>query len=175
MAMDVITLGGGCFWCVEAVLQRLNGVEQIVSGYANGKIPNPTYKDVCTGTSGYVEVVQVHFNAEILPLESLLAIFMTTHDPTTLNRQGADKGTQYRSAILYTVPAQLDAANKVIASIQPYFDQPIVTEVEPLAAFYPAESYHQNYYNTNPHVGYCRVVIDPKIKKLQALYSHQMK
>lgn len=168
---EIITLGGGCFWCTEAVLQRLKGVEKIESGYANGLIPNPSYEIVCSGVSGYVEVVQVTIDTDILSLENLLKVFMTSHDPTSLNRQGADAGTQYRSGIYYHNEKQKELAEKVIKELGEVYSQPIVTELEPLKNYFSGEKYHQNYYNQNQYAGYCRAVIEPKISKLRSQYA----
>ncbi|MEO1259388.1 MAG: peptide-methionine (S)-S-oxide reductase MsrA [Bacteroidota bacterium] len=172
---QLATFGGGCFWCVEAVIQRLEGVESVVSGYAGGETENPNYRAICTGTTGHAEVVQVTYDADVISYEDLLTVFMTTHDPTTLNRQGADRGTQYRSIILYHDAAQEAAALNVIDGLQATFGHRIVTQVAALEKFYPAEKYHQDYYNRNSHVGYCRVVIDPKIKKLRDQYADRLK
>lgn len=169
------TFGGGCFWCVEAVVQRLKGVEKVVSGYSAGQTENPDYRAICSGTTGHAEVVQVTFDPQVISYEDLLTVFMTTHDPTTLNQQGADKGTQYRSIILYHDDSQKAVAEKVIDSLSSVFDRPIVTQIEALEKFYPAEKYHQDYYNNNSYAGYCRVVIDPKISKLRAKYADRLK
>ncbi|MFK7981199.1 MAG: peptide-methionine (S)-S-oxide reductase MsrA [Saprospiraceae bacterium] len=173
--MQVATFGGGCFWCVEAVVQRLEGVELVVSGYTAGHTENPRYRAICSGTTGHAEVVQVTFDANQISYEDLLTIFMTTHDPTTLNRQGADKGTQYRSIILYHDAAQKAIAEKVLQNVKLVYSDPVVTELVPMEKFYPAENYHQNYYNTHLTKGYCRVVIDPKVKKLRDLYADKLK
>jgi peptide-methionine (S)-S-oxide reductase len=169
MSESTITLGGGCFWCVEAVMLRVHGVSRSVSGYAGGTRPNPTYELISTGTSGYAEVTQVTFDPAVLPLDTLLDIFFTVHDPTTLNRQGADVGPQYRSAIFYHDEVQRLAAEAAIQRMTAagLWADPIVTEVSPLTNFYPAESYHQNYYDLHPDKGYCRVVISPKIAKFR--------
>ena len=172
---SVATFGGGCFWCVEAIIQRLKGVEKVESGYAGGQVKNPTYREVCAGTTGHAEVIQVTFDPSIISYEDLLTVFMTTHDPTTLNRQGADRGTQYRSIILYHDLDQKVIAEKVLAQVQPIYPDPIVTELVPLDIFYGAEAYHQNYYNDNTNAGYCRVVISPKVQKLRAKYAHLLK
>lgn len=164
---ETLTFGGGCFWCLEAVFQRLDGVKTVVSGYAGGDVPNPTYKQVCTGETGHAEVVQITFDPAKLPLEKLLKVFWAAHDPTTLNRQGHDSGTQYRSIILYADEAQKAAAEKSKVAAQSEFKDPIVTQIVPLKAFYKAEDYHQNYYNLNANANpYCSVVITPKLKKL---------
>ncbi len=168
------TLGGGCFWCTEAVLQRLKGVKKVEPGYANGLTPNPSYEDVCTGTSGYAEVAKVTFDIDEISYDDLLKVFMTSHDPTSLNRQGADTGTQYRSGIYYHSEAQKESAEKVIHELSSAFDKPIVTELEPLQNYFPAESNHHNYYNQNPYAGYCRAVIEPKVSKLRAKYASML-
>ena len=172
---QIATFGGGCFWCIEAVVQRLKGVKNIVSGYTGGASKNPTYKDICSGTSGHAEVVQVAFDPKVISYEDLINIFMTSHDPTTLDRQGADRGTQYRSAIFYHDEVQKATVAKVISEIKGSFPSPIVTQVSMLDVFYPAEAYHQDYYNNNSSAGYCRVVIDPKIKKLRDKYADRLK
>lgn len=161
-----IVLGGGCFWCLEAVYQRIEGIESVVSGYAGGQVENPTYEQVCTGSTGHTEVVLVTFNPEKINLKAVLDLFWMAHDPTTLNRQGHDVGTQYRSAVYYGSNEQRRVVEESVAQAQEYFSDPIVTEVAPLERFYPAEDYHQNYFNTHPFAGYCRVVIAPKLKKL---------
>lgn len=171
---EVAIIGGGCFWCTEAVVQRLNGVNKVESGYANGHIPNPTYEMVCSGVSGYAEVIKVTFNPEVISYENLLKVFMTSHDPTSLNRQGADAGTQYRSGIYYQSENQKQIAEQVIADLSSVYSKPIVTEVEPLKNYFSAESYHQNYYNQNQYAGYCRAVIEPKVSKLRAQYAHML-
>jgi peptide-methionine (S)-S-oxide reductase len=166
--LETITFGAGCFWCVEAVLERLEGVESAVSGYMGGSVDDPTYEQVCTGETGHAEVVRVTFDRSKLPLEELLDFFWILHDPTTLNRQGADRGTQYRSAIFYHSEAQRAAAeaSKAKADASGKFSDPIVTEITPASTFYEAEAYHQAYYEENPNAGYCRYVIHPKLKKL---------
>ena len=169
------TFGGGCFWCIEAVIQRLKGIEKIVSGYADGHIKNPAYREVCSGNTGHAEVVQVTFDADEISYEDLLTIFMTSHDPTTLNAQGADRGTQYRSIVLYHNDEQKKIAKKVFKNVQEVYTVPIVTELKPLEVFYEAEDYHQNYYNENQEAGYCRAVIDPKIAKLRKMYADKLK
>jgi peptide-methionine (S)-S-oxide reductase len=166
---ELATLGGGCFWCLEAVFQDLNGVERVVSGYAGGAVPNPSYEDVCTGRTGHAEVVQVTFDPAVLSYRDLLQVFFAIHDPTTLNRQGPDVGTQYRSAIFHHGPEQERVAREVITDLerQGLWDSPIVTEVTPAPPFYPAEEYHQEYFRRNPGQGYCRVVIAPKVAKFR--------
>ena len=173
---EVATLGGGCFWCLDAVFRQLRGVEQVESGYAGGSTIKPSYRAVCTGTTGHAEVVQVTFDPSVLSYRDLLGVFFTIHDPTTLNRQGADSGTQYRSIILYHSPEQRDAANEVIGELQRNgpWDDPIVTQVEPLTAYYPAEAYHQNYFANNPDQGYCQVVIAPKVSKFRKAYLDRL-
>lgn len=172
--MEQATLGGGCFWCIEAALKDIRGVETVVSGYAGGDTEDPSYEAVCSGKTGHAEVVQVTFDGEELPFADLLRIFFSIHDPTTLNRQGADVGTQYRSAI-FTHGDQEAAARDVIAEIQGQFDAPIVTEVTPLARFWEAEAYHQDYYARNPRQGYCAAVISPKLAKLRQTWAHRLK
>jgi peptide-methionine (S)-S-oxide reductase len=165
---DFIILGGGCFWCVEALYETLDGVIAVESGYAGGSVPNPTYREVCSGTTGHAEVIKVTFDPETIDLESLLGFFWQAHDPTTLNRQGADVGTQYRSIILYRNEEQKRAAEASMKAAQPQFSDPIVTEISGLETFYPAEDYHQDYYRNNKNAPYCRFVIAPKLKKLES-------
>jgi peptide-methionine (S)-S-oxide reductase len=174
---EVATLAGGCFWCLEAVFQGLKGVERVVSGYAGGSVPNPSYEAVCTGGTGHAEVVQVTFDPDVLSYRDLLDVFFAIHDPTTLNRQGADVGTQYRSAIYYHSPEQERTARAAIAEIEreAVFDAPIVTEVAPLTVFYPAEEYHQDYFRRNPGQGYCRAVIAPKVAKFRKEHLERLK
>jgi peptide-methionine (S)-S-oxide reductase len=169
--METITLGGGCFWCMEAVFAKLNGVESAVSGYCGGTIPSPTYSQVCSGTTGHAEVVQVLFNSEMISLRAILEIFFLLHDPATRNRQGADIGTQYRSAIFYHTVAQKEISLNVIAKTNGI----IVTEVTPIGVFYPAEDYHQRYYERNKNQGYCTAVIAPKMTKLHKLFFEKLK
>jgi peptide-methionine (S)-S-oxide reductase len=164
---EVATFGGGCFWCMEAEFQRIPGVKSVSSGFAGGRTANPTYEDVCTGDTGHAEVTQIEFDPQKVSYEKLLEFFWDAHDPTTLNRQGADVGTQYRSVILYGSPAQKAAAEKSKAEAQKNFKDPIVTQIVPLDHFYKAEDYHQNYYNNNTHAPYCQVVIKPKLKKFE--------
>ena len=174
---EVATLGGGCFWCLEAVYETVRGVAGVVSGYAGGDVPDATYKQVSSGTSGHAEVVQLTFDPQALPYRDILRIFFTIHDPTTLNRQGGDIGTQYRSVILYHTQEQKRAAEEVIAEIenQAIWDDPIVTSVEPLEAFYRAEDYHQNYFKNNSRQPYCQVVIAPKVAKFRKAYQKRLK
>ena len=166
---ETATLGGGCFWCVEAVYQDLKGVQQVVSGYAGGTVENPTYQQVCTGATGHAEVAQITFDPNIISFEDILYVFWRTHDPTTLNRQGADVGMQYRSVILYHNEEQKAIAEKSKreTDASDLWPNPIVTEIAPLGDFYEAEAYHQNYYRANPHQPYCMMVIDPKVKKFR--------
>ncbi len=160
------TFGGGCFWCVEAVYEKFDGVLQVVSGYAGGTKPNPTYEEVCSGTTGHAEVVQITYDPEKVSYEKLLEVFWASHDPTTLNQQGADVGSQYRSVIFYTTEEQKQAAIASKQAAQANFSDPIVTEIKPLTSFYPAEDYHQDYFRNNPNAPYCVFVISPKLKKL---------
>jgi len=175
--VEKATFGGGCFWCVEAVYQDLKGVQQVVSGYAGGHVDNPTYRQVCTGTTGHAEVVQITFDPQAISFEELLDVFWRVHDPTTLNRQGADAGPQYRSVIFYHDEAQKAAAEKSRqeADASALWPNPIVTEISPLKHFYPAEDYHQNYYLDNPNQPYCRMVIDPKIRKFKKEFQGKLK
>ena len=169
-ATEVVTLGAGCFWCIEAVLEQVDGIESVVSGYMGGATKNPTYKEICTGRTGHAEVVQVTFDPSVLSYAELLDWFWRLHDPTTLNRQGNDIGTQYRSAIFYHSDEQREIAETSKKDVQPSFDNPIVTEVTEASTFYPAEDYHQGYYMDNRRQGYCRMVIAPKLKKLGLEY-----
>lgn len=176
--LEIATLAAGCFWCIEAVLIRLKGVEKAVSGYTAGKIKNPTYREVCSGLTGHAEAVEVHFNPEVLSYEVLLKVFFSVHNPTTLNRQGGDIGTQYRSAIYYHTPEQKNIAEKYIQELenQKIFEDKIVTEISPAETFYTAEDYHQDYYNLNREKNsYCTVVIDPKVNKIRKSYAHLLK
>lgn len=165
--VEIATLGGGCFWCVEAVYQELKGVLKVESGYTGGPSDNPSYKEVCSGYSGHAEVVQVHFDPTVISYEDILRVFFTVHDPTTLNRQGNDVGTQYRSVIYYHSLDQEIIARKVLLEAQEAWDNPIVTELSPLGKFFKAEDYHQNYYRENPNQGYCSFIIAPKVKKFR--------
>jgi len=174
---ELATLGGGCFWCLEAVFQDMKGVERVVSGYSGGTVANPSYEDVCTGRTGHAEVVQVTFDPATLSYRDLLQVFFAIHDPTTLNRQGADVGTQYRSAVFVHGPEQESVARDVIAEIDRagVWDSPIVTEVAPLTAFYPAEGYHQEFFRRNPGQSYCQVVIAPKVAKFRKEHLARLK
>jgi peptide-methionine (S)-S-oxide reductase len=175
--LEVATLGGGCFWCLEAVYVELRGVEKVVSGYAGGRVKNPTYREVCNGATGHAEVVQVSFDPTVISYRDILRVFFTIHDPTTLNRQGADVGTQYRSIILYHDEAQKQTALEVMEEIkqQGLWPNPLVTELAPLDAFYAAEEYHQNYFARNPMQPYCQVVIAPKVAKFRKQYFAQLR
>ena len=169
---QLATFGGGCFWCMEAVFETFHGVKSVTSGYAGGTTPNPTYPQVCSGDTGHAEVIQVEFDPAQITYEQLLDIFWEAHDPTTPNRQGADAGSQYRSAIFYHDAAQQAAAVKSKAAAAKKYREPVVTEIVPLTKFYPAEEYHQDYFRKNPHAPYCVVVISPKLQKLQKLKKH---
>jgi peptide-methionine (S)-S-oxide reductase len=174
---EIATLGGGCFWCLEAVFEQLEGIEKVESGYSGGNVPNPTYQQVSTGTTGDAEVVQLTFDPGVVTFEEILEVFFTIHDPTTLNRQGADVGPQYRSAIFYHDAGQESTARKVIAEITKakIWDAPIVTEVRPFGVFYRAEDYHQEYYRRNRRQPYCQVVITPKVTKFRKQYMTRLK
>jgi peptide-methionine (S)-S-oxide reductase len=168
------TLGGGCFWCVEIMFQDLKGVLKVESGYTGGKTLNPTYRDICSGTTGHAEVVQITFDPAIISYKTLLDIFFTVHDPTTLNRQGNDSGTQYRSVIYYHDETQLAEAMAAKTAAQQIWDHPIVTEISPAVTFYKAEPYHQNYFKDNPNQPYCSIVIAPKVRKFREQYKAQL-
>ena len=174
---EKIIFGGGCFWCIEAVFQRVRGVEKVVSGYSGGQLKNPSYREVCSGDTGHAEVVEIEFDRSIVSLEVLLDIFWHLHDPTTLNRQGADVGTQYRSAIYYYNDVQKEVILKSKNNLEESGDyqDPVVTEIAPVDGFFKAEDYHQNFFNNNPSQGYCRVVISPKLSKLLAKFSDRLK
>ena len=174
---ELATLAGGCFWCLEAVYKELRGVSRVVSGYAGGHVESPTYREVCDGTTGHAEVVQITFDPSAVSYKELLEVFFTIHDPTTLNRQGADVGTQYRSAVFYHTPEQRETAEQVIAEMSAarVWDSPIVTEVAPLDKFYPAEDYHQNYFEKNPTQPYCSAVVAPKVSKFRKLFLDRLK
>lgn len=175
--MKKATFGAGCFWCVEAIFQRMEGVESVVSGYTGGKVKKPTYKEVCSGLTGHAEVAQITYDPEKVSFEDLLEVFWKTHDPTTLNRQGNDVGTQYRSAIFYHDDKQKEIAekSKAAASEAGIWPNPIVTEITPLDVFYPAEDYHQNYLNDNPNQPYCTFVVSPKVEKFEKLFKEKLK
>jgi len=177
MTTQVATLAGGCFWCLEAVFEQLRGVTGVMSGYSGGRVANPSYEAVCTGMTGHAEVTQVTFDPNQISFRDLLGVFFTIHDPTTLNRQGGDVGTQYRSAIFYHDDEQRRAAEEIVRELEAehVFDDPIVTKIEPLEAFYPAEEYHREYYRRNPNQGYCRAVIAPKVAKLRSKFLEKLK
>lgn len=174
--LDTAVFGAGCFWCVEAVFQELKGVQSVESGYSGGTVENPSYKEVCTGTTGHAEVAEIIFDPAVISYDDLLEVFWTTHDPTTLNRQGADVGSQYRSVIFYLNDKQKETAEKSKKEIAPQiWDDPIVTEIAPLTNFYKAEDYHQNYYNENPEQSYCKFVINPKLEKFRKKFKDKLK
>lgn len=175
--METATFGAGCFWCVEAVLQELRGVHSVVSGYTGGTVEHPTYEQICLGNTGHAEVVQISFDPQVITFEALLEVFWRTHDPTTLNRQGADVGTQYRSVIFYHNEEQRVSAekSKQEADAAGLWPHPIVTEITPLTTVYQAEAYHQNFYRQNPHQPYCFVIIDPKIRKLRKEFQDKLR
>ncbi|BCY16978.1 MAG: peptide-methionine (S)-S-oxide reductase MsrA [Chloroflexi bacterium] len=171
------TLAGGCFWCLEAVFDNLQGVTDVVSGYTGGTTVNPTYRQVCAGTTGHAEVVQIQFDPDVITYKDLLEVFFSIHDPTTLNRQGADVGEQYRSAIFYHSPEQKQVAEQVIRELseEKIWKDPIVTEVTPITTFYPAEDYHQEYFANNPEQGYCQMVVSPKVAKFRKKFAARLK
>lgn len=171
MKTETIVLGGGCFWCTEAVFLMMDGVAKTMVGYAGGKTPNPDYESVCTGQTGHAEVMKLEYDPDKLPLEKIMDVFFTMHDPTSLNRQGADTGTQYRSIVLYTSDAQKDQVLKFIKKAQEDYTKPIVTEVAKLEKFYPAEEYHQRYFEKNPYAGYCQFVVKPKVDKVKKEFN----
>lgn len=174
---ETVTLGAGCFWCVEAIFSRVNGVVKVESGYSGGHVVNPSYQEVCTGSTGHAEVVQVTFNPDIIPFAQILEIYFKTHDPTTLNRQGADIGTQYRSVIFYHTEEQKATAIEIKNQLDAagIWSSPIVTDIEPYKNFYKAENYHQNYYEGNKNQAYCRMVITPKLEKFEKVFSDYLK
>ena len=176
-SQEITTLGGGCFWCLEAVFSELRGVENVVSGYSGGTVPDPSYPQICTGATGHAEVVQITFDPDIISFKELLEIFFTIHDPTTLNRQGADVGTQYRSVIFYRTKEQERVAREVIKEfeVSKIWSDPIVIELTPFKVFYPAEEYHQEYFKRNPDQMYCSVVITPKLAKFRKRYFTKLK
>ena len=174
--IQIATVGGGCFWCTEAVFQEVKGVEKVVSGYSGGNVPGrPTYREICSGLTGHAEVVQVTFDANVISYQDILLIFMTTHDPTTLNRQGADRGTQYRSIIFYNNAEQKNIAEHVLNELAVYYDDPIVTELTEAQPFFEAEKEHQDFYKNNPDYGYCTFVVEPKLTKLRKLHADKLK
>jgi peptide-methionine (S)-S-oxide reductase len=172
---EVATLGGGCFWCLDAAYRRVEGVTGVVSGYAGGEDPRPTYQRVCSGVTGHAEVVQVEFDPAVISYRDILDVFWAIHDPTTLNQQGHDVGTQYRSIILTHDDAQRQAAEESRAAVQSLWPRPVVTEIVPLEVFHPAEEYHQDYYARNPEQGYCQVVINPKLAKLRQRFAARLR
>jgi len=174
---DTITLGGGCYWCVEAVYENLMGVKSVVSGFSGGKTINPSYEEVCSGTTGHAEVVQITFDKNVTSLDEIFKVFFTVHDPTTLNRQGADVGTQYRSVIFYKDEEQKQAAQSIINELKKaqIYEKPIVTTIEPFTKFYKAEDYHQNYYANNKNQPYCQMVIQPKLEKFEKVFKDKLK
>ena len=176
-SLELATLGGGCFWCLDPIFKNLKGVVDVEVGYAGGNVPDPSYEMVCTGRTNHAEVVQIKFDPQVITFREILEVFFSTHDPTTPNRQGADKGTQYRSIILYHNENQKDIAEKVISELNDSesFNDKIVTQVVPLERFYKAEPYHQDYYEKNPYAGYCQVVINPKISKFEKKYADRLK
>jgi len=175
--LSYATFGGGCFWCTEAMFEQLRGVKKVLPGYSGGQTKNPNYKEVCTGTTGHAEVIHIAYDANEVSFETLLEVFFATHNPTTLNRQGADAGAQYRSVIFYHDKIQQEASQKIINALDlaSVYDAPIVTELSPFDVFYKAENYHQNYYENNKEQAYCRAVIDPKLKKFLAKFSDKLK
>jgi peptide-methionine (S)-S-oxide reductase len=175
--VEIATLGGGCFWCLEAVFEQLRGVDKVESGYAGGAVPGPSYKDVCTGSTGHAEVVQVRFDPNTVSFREILDVFFGTHDPTTLNRQGADVGTQYRSVIFYHTPEQKQLAERRIAELNEarIWGAPIVTQVVPFETFYRAEDYHQQYFRNNPRQPYCQGVVSPKVAKFRKQFAGNLK
>ncbi|GGW71718.1 peptide-methionine (S)-S-oxide reductase [Winogradskyella epiphytica] len=174
--LQTATLGGGCFWCTEAVFDQVKGIEEVVSGYSGGTVlGHPTYREICSGLTGHAEVIKITFDAKVISYEDILIIFMTTHDPTTLNRQGVDRGTQYRSVIFYHDEKQKDIAEAVIKELAEYYENPIVTELSPAPTFYEAEKEHQDYYKNNPTQGYCSFVITPKLTRLRKLHGDKLK
>jgi peptide-methionine (S)-S-oxide reductase len=174
---ETITLGGGCYWCVEAVYENLKGVKSVVSGFSGGKNANPSYEEVCSGTTGHAEVVQITFDKTVTNLDEIFKVFFTVHDPTTLNRQGGDRGTQYRSVIFYNNEEQKQEALSIIAELKKakVYDNPIVTTLEPFTKFYKAEDYHQNYYANNKNQPYCQMVIQPKLEKFEKVFKDKLK
>lgn len=175
--LETITLGGGCYWCIEAIYENLTGVKTVVSGFSGGKIANPSYEAVCTGKTGHAEVVQITFDKNLTNLDEILKVFFTVHDPTTLNRQGADVGTQYRSVIFYRTEEQRKTAQDIINTLNAnkVYNNPIVTKVDPLKNFYEAEDYHQDYYQYNKNQPYCRLVIQPKLEKFEKVFKDRLK
>ncbi len=175
MATEIATLGGGCFWCTEAVFQQLKGVLEVESGYTGGEVPNPTYEQICEGTTGHAEVVKLTFDPDVISYREILEVFFTIHDPTTPNRQGNDVGTQYRSVIYYHSPQQQDTAKHVISEMANVWDAPIVTELSPIGDYYKAEDYHQNFFRQHPMQGYCAFIVAPKVSKFRQTFADKVK
>ncbi|GGB97236.1 peptide methionine sulfoxide reductase MsrA [Oxalicibacterium flavum] len=175
MATEIATLGGGCFWCTEAVFQQLKGVLEVESGYTGGEVPNPSYEQICEGTTGHAEVVKLTFDPEVISYREILEVFFTIHDPTTPNRQGNDVGTQYRSVIYYHSPQQQDTAKHVISEMANVWDAPIVTELSPIGDYYKAEDYHQNFFRQHPMQGYCAFIVAPKVSKFRQTFADKVK
>lgn len=173
--LEIATVGGGCFWCVEAIYQDLKGVTKVESGYSGGEIDNPSYREVCSGLTGHAEVIQVTFDRTQISYREILDVFFTVHDPTTLNRQGNDVGTQYRSVIYYHSPAQMEVAQAAKTAAGEIWDDPVVTEISPFGKFFKAEDYHQNYFKDNPNQPYCSIVIAPKVRKFRDKYKEKLK
>ncbi len=175
--METATLGGGCFWCTEAIYKELKGVKEVTSGYSGGHVENPTYEEVCTGETGHAEVIQIEFDPKVISYSEILQVFFETHDPTTLNRQGADVGTQYRSAVFYHNEQQKETAESIISQLnkEQVYNKPIVTEVTAFDKFYKAENYHQDYVELNPTKGYCQIVIIPKLEKFRKIFQDKLK
>lgn len=175
MATEIATLGGGCFWCTEAVFQQMAGITAVESGYTGGQVVNPSYEQICEGTTGHAEVVRLSFDPAVVSFREILEVFFTIHDPTTLNRQGNDVGTQYRSVIYYHTPQQQETARQVISEMANVWDAPIVTELSPTETYYKAESYHQNYFRQNPLQGYCAFIVAPKVSKFRQTFRDRIK
>jgi peptide-methionine (S)-S-oxide reductase len=175
MATEIATLGGGCFWCTEAVFQQMAGITAVESGYTGGQVANPSYEQICEGTTGHAEVVRLSFDPAVVSFREILEVFFTIHDPTTLNRQGNDVGTQYRSVIYYHTPQQQETAKQVISEMANVWDAPIVTELSPAVTYYKAESYHQNYFRQNPLQGYCAFIVAPKVSKFRQTFRDRIK
>lgn len=175
MATEIATLGGGCFWCTEAVFQQMAGITAVESGYTGGQVANPSYEQICEGTTGHAEVVRLSFDPAVVSFREILEVFFTIHDPTTLNRQGNDVGTQYRSVIYYHTPQQQETAKHVISEMANVWDAPIVTELSPAVTYYKAESYHQNYFRQNPLQGYCAFIVAPKVSKFRQTFRDRIK
>tara|TARA_R110001632_G_scaffold3751_6_gene16519 strand:- start:9715 stop:10248 length:534 start_codon:yes stop_codon:yes gene_type:complete len=174
--IKLATFGGGCFWCTESVFLEVKGIEKVVSGYSGGNVPGrPTYREICSGLTGYAEVIQITYDADVISYEDVLIIFLTTHNPTQLNRQGADVGTQYRSVIFFHDEKQQEIAEIVVKELAPHFEEKIVTEISPLDIFYEAEKAHQDYYKNNSTSGYCSFVINPKLQKLRTMHADKLK